>query len=106
MGVFFNIKDDGAACLKQVDDFLLNAKNKQNTLDMCWDFVYRQVAAKDDVRKIVAENKKKTKRNENQMEHQENVKEKCILPSSFYIYDSERRSNTWGLCRSDGWPSC
>jgi len=45
--VFFNIKEDGTACLNTVDSYLLEAKNKQNTLDMCWNFVYRQVPAEE-----------------------------------------------------------
>jgi len=45
--VFFNIKEDGTACLNTVDDYLLEAKNKQNTIDMCWNFVYRMIPAKE-----------------------------------------------------------
>jgi len=45
--VFFNIKEDGTACLNTVDDYLLEAKNKQNTIDMCWNFVYRMIPAEE-----------------------------------------------------------
>jgi len=51
--VFFNIKEDGSACLNTVDDYLLNAKNKQNTIDMCWNFVYRMIPAKEEKRNDV-----------------------------------------------------
>ena len=56
--VFFNIKEDGTACLNTVDDYLLEAKNNQNTIDMCWNFVYRMIPAKEggeQVRKISLE---------------------------------------------------
>merc|ERR1719431_2105624 len=46
--VFFNILEDGTACLKPIDAYLLHAKNKQNTIDMCWNFAYRQIEAKEE----------------------------------------------------------
>ena len=47
--VFFTILED-VACMKPVDSYLLHAKNKQNTIDMCWKFVYRQIEAKEEDR--------------------------------------------------------
>ena len=51
--VFFNILEDGTACLKPIDAYLLHAKNKQNTIDMCWNFAYRQIEAKEEEIKSV-----------------------------------------------------
>jgi len=46
--VFLYVSESGSTCMETVDDYLLNAKNMQNTIDMCWQFVYRQIEAKEE----------------------------------------------------------
>ena len=46
--LFLTVPEEGTACLETVDTFHLFAKNMQNTIDMCWKFVYRQIDAKEE----------------------------------------------------------